>query len=116
MSKRRKVGPTFTSYPAKRIQESGKDYMLKLFFFVVGSILWTGIFMVGCGVVSFMIHQFGKGGSPLDKPVSFEQVFNSNIATWVLIISYILLFIYIIRSNIDKKNNTQSSHRSVRAQ
>lgn len=96
MSKRKSIGPPYTSYPARTVSLWFGDKVFKIIAAVACSLIWTGAYYVLLGVVNFNKNTFFEGA----EQTSVNQLFSSDASMIVLAITALGAGIYGFRSRI----------------
>ena len=96
MSKRKSIGPPYTSYPARTVSRWLGDKVFKIIAAVACSLIWTGAYYVLLGVVNFNKNTFFEDA----EQTTVNELFSTDASMIVLGITSVLVSIYGFRSRI----------------
>ncbi|MDD5697937.1 MAG: hypothetical protein PHH77_04910 [Victivallaceae bacterium] len=96
MSKRKSIGPTYASYPARNLGLWLGDKTFKVVASAVCLLLWWGVYWVLLGVVNFNKNTFMEGA----KQTTVNELFKDDLSLLVLGISSVLVCVLVFRSRI----------------
>ncbi len=99
MSKRRHLGPTYESYPARKIGDFLGDKLFKAVATVVCCALWTGVYYILVSVVNFNRRNFLENA----KDMSTGELMRTEGGLWTLLGCYFIILIIVFRSRIGEK-------------
>lgn len=100
MSLRRKLGPSYTEYPARTIGDYLGDKLTKLVMSAICCAVWTGAYYILIGVLNFNRKNFIEGATEMSTVDLMKQEWS----LWALLGSYILITILVFRSRVGEKN------------
>lgn len=104
MSKRRRLGPLYTSYPAKNVSEYLGDKLFKLVASIICCIIWTGAYYVLLGVVNFNRKNFLEGA----REMTTAELFREPVSLWILGGFFVIIFIWVFRSRIGESTKVKN--------
>ncbi len=96
MSKRKSIGPPYTSYPARTVSLWLGDKAFKVVAAIACTLIWIGAYWVLLGVVNFNKNTFFEGA----EQTTVNELFHSDASMTVLGITSVLVAIYGFRSRI----------------
>ncbi len=104
MSKRRRLGPLYTTYPAKNVSEYLGDKVFKLIASIICCILWTGAYYILLAVVNFNRKNFMEGA----REMTTAELFREPASLWVLGGFFVIIFIWVFKSRIGEKTKVKT--------
>ena len=108
MNRRCHLGSIYTEYPAKRVGEYLGGKLFKLISAIIGCVLWTAVYALGCVIVNFLNNNILKA----DPPTEVRQIFMSELSLWILLATDIVVAILVFRSRIG--DPSKSNRKKVR--
>ncbi len=98
---RRKIGPVYTSYPAKKAAEFLGGKIFKALTSVFCCALWTGVYYIIIGIVNFNLQN--AAANRQDNSGSAAELFKHPASLAVLGAFYLIIVILVFRSRIGEK-------------
>lgn len=102
MNRRQHLGTVYTSYPAKDLGESLGGGLFKFIMAIISCIIWTGVFYVLAGVVTFVR---GNVSGEVAENTSTMTVFSDRIGLSIYILGCIVTAVLVFRSRIGEKSS-----------
>jgi len=96
MSKRKSIGPLYTSYPARTMSLWLGDKTFKVVASIVCTLLWWGAYYVLLGVVNFNKNTFLEGA----QETTVSQLFQTDTSKIVLGVTSLLVWVFVFRTRI----------------
>ena len=96
MSKRKSIGPSYTSYPARTISHWMGDKGFKIVASIVCTLIWWGVYYVLLGVVNFNKNTFMEGA----QETTVAELFQTDTSKIVLGISSAIVCVFVFRTRI----------------
>jgi hypothetical protein len=96
MSKRKSIGPLYTSYPARVISDWLGDKTFKIIASIVCTLLWWGVYYVLLGVVNFNKNTFMEGATE----TTVAELYRTEGSMIFLGISSAIVCVFVFRSRI----------------
>lgn len=106
MSKRKSIGPLYTSYPARTMSLWMGDKVFKIVASIVCTLLWWGAYYVLLGVVNFNKNTFMEGA----KETTVMELFKTDGSMIVLGITSAVVCIFVFRSRIGGRQTQKKKH------
>jgi len=106
MSKRKSIGPLYTSYPARTMSHWLGDKTFKVVASIVCTLLWWGAYYVLLGVVNFNKNTFLEGS----KDTTVNELFKTEGSMIVLGITSVIVCIFVFRTRIGDRQTRKKRH------
>jgi len=106
MSKRKSIGPLYTSYPARSISLWMGDIGFKVVASIVCTLLWWGAYYVLLGVVNFNKNEFLEGATE----TTVAELFQTDASKIVLGITSVIVCVFVFRTRIGDRQTRKKGH------
>ena len=101
---RRHIGPAFTTYPAKLVADSIGNFCFKIVMTILCCLGWTLVHYALVGVVNFCREHFQDNAIPMTN----TECFKTDFSIGVLLFSYVIILIIVLRSKIGRRTEVKA--------
>ena len=101
---RRHIGPAFTTYPAKLVADSIGNFCFKIVMTILCCLGWTVVHYALVGVVNFCREHFQENAIPMTN----TECFKTDFSIGVLLFSYVIIFIIVLKSKIGRRTEVKT--------